>query len=339
MKRKRFLLAALAVLAAHPGRAIAPKEGGSKNVAVLLFPGVQIIDYTGPWEVLGHASVNGQPAFRIYSVAETTSPIETAMGMTVIPSFSFARAPRPDVLVIPGGNVDGSLEKEAVIRWIQESARTAQVVLSVCNGAFFLARAGLLDGLEATTFAGMIDDLQAAAPKTKVVRDRRFVDNGKIVTAAGLSSGIDGALHVIEKLYGKGTAQVAAVGMEYDWRPDSGYARASLADRHLAPAYETIRGYSRSVVRHEGTRDGWETAWRIESSATPAAVLERLDAAFEGRPGWTPQGRAGTGSAPESRWMLRDPDGRTWIETTRVEPATAGKDCRVTVTLARVSTG
>ncbi len=336
---KRILLAAVVFLAAHSGPAVSPKVGGSRNVAVLIFPGVQIIDYTGPWEVFGHASVNGRPAFRIYSVAATASPIETAMGMTVIPSFSLARAPKPDVLVIPGGDVSGSLEDEAVIRWIQVSAHTAEVVLSVCNGAFLLARAGLLDGLEATTFAGMIEDLKHAAPKTKVVRDRRFVDNGKIVTSAGLSSGIDGSLHVIEKLYGKGTAQVAALGMEYDWRPDSGYARANLADRYLAPAYETIRQYPRSVVSHEGTRDRWETSWKIEAAATPAAILERLDAAFDGRPGWTRQGRSGAGGASESRWMLRDPEGKSWLETTRVEWAAGGKDCRVTVTLARLATG
>ena len=147
---KRATLAALILLAALPALAIGPKEGtgGAKNVAILLFPGVQIIDYTGPWEVLGHARVDGKPAFKIYSVAETASPFDTAMGMTVIPSYTFAKAPKPDVLVLPGGNVDPQLSNEGIIRWIRESAKTAEVVLSVCNGAFFLAQAGLLDGLE-----------------------------------------------------------------------------------------------------------------------------------------------------------------------------------------------
>jgi len=134
---KRRLFAILILLAALPVRALGPKDGGPRNVAVLLFPGVQIIDYTGPWEVLGHAHVDGKRAFRIYSVAETATPIETAMGMTVIPSFPLARAPRPDVLVIPGGNVSPQLDNPAVLRWIRENARTADVVLSVCNGAFF----------------------------------------------------------------------------------------------------------------------------------------------------------------------------------------------------------
>jgi putative intracellular protease/amidase len=334
---KRSLLAILVLASALPAAAVGPKDGPERNVAVLLFPGVQIIDYTGPWEVLGHAQVEGRRAFRIYSVAETTSPIETAMGMTVIPGFDLARAPKPDVLVIPGGNVDSQIDNPAVIRWIQESARSAEVVLSVCNGAFFLAQAGLLDGLEATTFAGMIDDLRKAAPKARIVRDKRFVDNGKIITAAGLSSGIDGALHVIEKLLGKGAAQVAAVGMEYDWRPDSGWARASLADRHLFPGFQAVSAYPRTLVRYEGTRDRWETSWRIRTDAPAKAVLERLDAALSDE-GWArlPR-RGGPAGAAESQWRFRDSDGSAWTEATKVEPVSGEKGYRVTLTVVRAS--
>jgi putative intracellular protease/amidase len=326
---KRAALAALILLAALPALAIGPKEGtrGAKNVAILLFPGVQIIDYTGPWEVLGHARVDGKPAFKIYSVAETASPFDTAMGMTVIPSYTFAKAPKPDVLVLPGGNVDPQLSNEGVIRWIRESAKTAEVVLSVCNGAFFLAEAGLLDGLEATTFAGMIDDLQRSAPKTKVVRDKRFVDNGKIITSAGLSSGIDGALHVIEKLYGRGTAQVAAVGMEYDWRPDSGWARASLADMQLFPAFAAVGEYPRRVVKHEGTKDRWETSWKVTTTASAQVLQENMDKAF-GEAGWKRQGPGA---------YRYEGDGGAWTETTRVVPAAgdSNKGYTVTTTVAR----
>jgi len=328
---KRAALVALILLAALPMLAIGPKDGagGAKNVAILLFPGVQIIDYTGPWEVLGHARIDGKPAFKIYSVAETASPFETAMGMTVIPSYTFAKAPKPDILVLPGGNVDPQLSNEGIIRWIRESAKTAEVVLSVCNGAFFLAQAGLLDGLEATTFAGMIDDLQRSAPKTKVVRDKRFVDNGKIITSAGLSSGIDGALHVIEKLYGKGTAQLAAVGMEYDWRPDSGWARASLADMQLFPAFAAVGEYPRRVVKHEGTKDRWETSWKVTTTASAQALQENMDKAF-GEAGWKRQGPGA---------FRHEGDGGAWTETTRVVP-TAGdsnKSYIVTTTVARAN--
>jgi transcriptional regulator GlxA family with amidase domain len=168
------------------------------RLAVLLFDGVQIIDYTGPWEVFGHASIHNRPAFEIYSVSQTAAPLTTNMGMSVNPTYTFANAPAPDVILLPGGNVRPQLSNTAVLAWIQDSSRKARVVFSVCNGAFFLAKAGLLDGLEATTFAHLIPQLKEAAPKARIVSDRRFVDNGKIVTAAGLSSGIDGALHVIE---------------------------------------------------------------------------------------------------------------------------------------------
>jgi putative intracellular protease/amidase len=334
--RSRYLagIVLLAVLAASTARGLGPGEAAPKNVAILLFPGVQIIDYTGPWEVLGHAWVNGHRAFRIYSVAETPAPIRTSMGMSVNPEFTYSNAPSADVLVIPGGGVDPQLDNAATIAWLKASAKKAEVVLSVCNGAFFLAKAGLLDGLEATTFAGMIDDLRAAAPRTKVVRDKRFVDNGRVVTAAGLSSGIDGALHVIEKLYGKGAAQMAAVGMEYDWRPDSGYARASLADRHLAPAYEAAREFPGTVLRHEGTRDRWETSWKIAPAASAEAILAAFDAALAAEKSWQRQGPSIRGTV-ESRWKYKDSDGASWTEATRVEPLKGEKGYQVTVSVVR----
>lgn len=326
---KRTVALTILFLAGSTGLALGPKDGGGRKVAILIFPGVQIIDYTGPWEVLGHAYVNGKPAFQMYTVSDSTDPITTSMGMSVNPTFRFGKEPKPDVIVLPGGHVDPQLENPAVIRWLQENAKGAELILSVCNGAFFLAKAGLLDGLEATTFAGLIDELKAAAPKTRVVSDKRFVDNGKIITAAGLSSGIDGALHVIERLCGKGTAQVAATSLEYDWRPDSGYARASLADKRLSPGFDAIREFPvRSIVRHEGTRDRWETSWKIQTDASAAEVLERLDRAFGETPG---AAKLGAGA-----WKLADQDGTSWTESTRVA-AEKGKTPAyvVTMTVAR----
>jgi putative intracellular protease/amidase len=314
------------LLGASPMQAIGPKPAASgKNVAILIFPGVQIIDYTGPWEVLGHAYVDDQPVFHMYTVSDSTDPITTSMGMSVNPTYRFGQEPKPDLIVVPGGHVGPQLENAAVIRWLRERAQGAELVLSVCNGAFFLAKAGLLDGLEATTFAGLIDELKEQAPKTKVVTDKRFVDNGKIITAAGLSAGIDGALHVIERVCGKGVAQVAAVSLEYDWRPDSGYARASLADRRLSPGFDAIREFpSRTVVSHQGTRDRWETSWRIQTDASAAAVLQKFDSAFAGSPGAS---RLAAGS-----WRLPGEDGTSWTEATSVQRAD-GRPASLLVTL------
>ena len=235
------------------------QKAAARNLAILIFDGVQIIDYTGPYETFGHVHIGDAHAFNIYTVSEKTNPITTSMGMSVNPKYDFQNAPKPDVLVIPGGDVRGQLDSPNVLKWVREKANGAEMVLSVCNGSFILAKAGLLDGLEATTTAGLIPRLREAAPKVKVVDDRRFVDNGKIITAAGLSSGIDGALHVIERLFGKGTAQMAALGMEYNWDPESKYVRAALADKYMRFNYDvkTIDGGWKPLSR-SGSQDLWE---------------------------------------------------------------------------------
>jgi transcriptional regulator GlxA family with amidase domain len=202
-----------------------PAQANRKKIAILIFEGVQIIDYTGPYEVFGQAG------FDVFTVAARPDAITTVMGMNVVPKFTLENTPKPEVIVIPSGEVTQTQNDPQVIKWIQENTPGAEQVLSVCNGAYILARTGLLDGLSATTFYGLIDGLAAVAPKTKVVTDQRYVDNGKIITTAGISSGIDGSLYVVSKMMGKRRAQMAALNMEYNWQPDSNYARASFADR------------------------------------------------------------------------------------------------------------
>jgi len=190
-----------------------------KNVAILLFPGVQIIDYAAPYEVFGQAHTH------VFTVAEKAGPITTAMGSVVIPAYTLENSPRVDVLVVPGGDaVFVEVENAKLIRWIRSTAANSQFVLSVCSGAFLLAKAGLLDGLEATTFHLAIDALASAAPKTRVVRGQRYVDNGKVITSGGLTAGIDGSLHVVERLFGAAKARAVAKQLEYEstgfeWNP------------------------------------------------------------------------------------------------------------------------
>jgi transcriptional regulator GlxA family with amidase domain len=345
-RRAVFPALAIAATATFSGSLSAATHSAAaarpRNLAILVFEGVQIIDYTGPWEVFGHAMAGEhQQAFEIYTVAPKAGTITTAMGMSVNPKYSFANAPRADVLVLPGGDVEPFMDDAAVKKWVQESAKNAEIVLSVCNGAFFLGRAGLLDGLEATTFAGLIDELQKAAPKARVVRDRRFVDNGKIITSAGLSSGIDGALHVIERLLGKGTAQVAATALEYDWRPDGGYVRAMLADRHLSRAYEAVRQFDRTVVSHEGNRDRWETRWLVRTELSPREALGRLEAAIPAAKGWSHDPSPAPSVSPETArtvWRYRDEKGQSWVATTSAEPA-SGEKGRLLITVGIVRGG
>ena len=111
-----------------------------RSVAILLFPGVQIIDYTAPWEVFGQAR------WRVFSVAETRDTITTSMNMKVIPEYTLADHPKADIIVIPGGNVTANLTREPILQWITRQNETAEIVMSVCNGAYFLGKAGLLDG-------------------------------------------------------------------------------------------------------------------------------------------------------------------------------------------------
>ncbi|HEX6863200.1 MAG TPA: DJ-1/PfpI family protein [Thermoanaerobaculia bacterium] len=300
------------------------RAASRRDVAILLFEGVQIIDYTGPYEVFGHAWTPEGPAFRMYTVAEKAGPITTNMGMSVNPRYTFANAPKPDVIVLPGGGVDPHLENPAVMAWVKEAAKDAEVVLSVCNGAFFLAEAGLLDGLEATTFAGMIDRLRTAAPRTRVVDDQRWVDNGRIITTAGLSSGIDGSLHVIEKLLGRGYAQRAALGMEYNWQPELNWARAALPDRLVR--VDTPRDLPVVPLLTQGTTDRWEKQWSVATGESADAFLQRVNQLLETSNKWTREANGG--------WTFKDAQGRAWNGTAAVEPLAPGK-LKLTMKIAR----
>ncbi|MEO6393727.1 MAG: DJ-1/PfpI family protein [Pyrinomonadaceae bacterium] len=316
----------------------APAEGkkpGQRNLAILLFEGVQIIDYTGPFETFGHVYNDDGPAFNIYTIAEKSAPITTAMGMSVNPKYTFENAPEPDVLMIPGGGVRQHLDNAVVIKWIQDKSRSAEIVLSVCNGAFFLAKAGLLDGLEATTTAGLIPDLRAMATKTRVVDDRRFVDNGKIITAAGLSSGIDGALHVIERLFGRGTAQMSALGMEYNWNPESKYARAALADKFLRFDYDVkvVAGGWKPLSR-EGDRTWWENRWLVTTESTPTEVMDQINATLaagktydnSSNIKWTRVDATAHSNGLQSSWLFADEKGANWSGTARIETVAGEKN-------------
>jgi transcriptional regulator GlxA family with amidase domain len=311
----------LLLLALSPGiPASSPWQAPARTrAAILIFDGVQIIDYAGPLEVLYQADLE------VFTVAASPGPITTAAGMRVIPSYTLAAAPAADVLVVPGGDVEGVLDNPAALAWVTRRAAAARYVLSVCNGAFILAKAGLLDGLAATTFHDLIPELRRAAPKTRVVADQRFVDNGKIVTTAGLSSGIDGTLRVVEKLLGKGKAQQVALNMEYRWEPDVPYARASFADLHLRRLFgrrlrlDVPGGGESRLLSTEGGTDRWQVRWEL-ATATPLADLEAaLARLLADRGRWTPRGAAaGFGLARE--WTFTDAERRPWNAWVELQP-------------------
>lgn len=309
------------------------------RAAILIFDGVQIIDYTGPYEVFGQAG------FDTFTVAERPDPVTTSMGMIVTPNYTLDQSPQPDVIVIPGGNIDPALGSPKVIRWIQEKERGARHVLSVCNGAFILAKTGLLDGLSTTTFYGLIDELKRVAPKTKVVTDRRYVDNGKYISTAGISSGIDGSLHVVSKIRGAGRAQMVALNMEYNWDPDSKYARASLADRHIRRVFgRGLRLDSPAVSRHEvlstkGGTERWEVTWEIESASSAPELLKLLGGKLVGDARWTARdaGKAATPNA--GAWQFADEAGAPWHASADIRPAGAANKFTLSLRVERAARG
>jgi putative intracellular protease/amidase len=294
-----------------------------KRVGILIFDGVQIIDYTGPYEIFQGAG------FDVYTVALTKDPIATVAGMTVVPKYAFADAPQPDILVVPGGGVGGALGSAATLKWVADTTAHTQHTMSVCNGAFILARAGLLDGLTATTTYGNVPKLRAQYPKTKVVDDQRYVDNGKIITTGGLTAGIDGALHVVSLTLGKGVAQQVALGEEYDWRPDGGFVRGGLGDTQLTPWLDsTVDGTGHwDVVSTNGGTDRWEVVAEGTSNLTPAALLDHIGkgCATEGK--WTsvPPSAATSEAANSSRWTFTGRDGKPWNGTLTVSAAPAAE--------------
>ncbi|HWL93586.1 MAG TPA: DJ-1/PfpI family protein [Phycisphaerae bacterium] len=196
-----------------------------KNVAILIWDGVEVLDFTGPAEVFAAARAYGRPAFNVYTVAPSSAAITSQGFITVTPNHTVANCPTPDIIVIPGGGTQPITSDEKTLEWIKESSLETEAVLSVCSGAFVLAKCGLLDDIEATTWYGAIDALRREAPKTKVHAGRRLVDSGDIVTAAGVSAGIDGALHLVSRLCGSDIARNTAKYMEYHWLPefDQGY--------------------------------------------------------------------------------------------------------------------
>lgn len=189
------------------------------TVAILIFDDVEVLDFCGPFEVFSVANRDAEPAFfDVYTVAKAKTVVARG-GLMVTAKYSLTECPLADVLVIPGGIGVRSIMDDATIRdWIGTQAETSQLVTSVCTGALLLGRCGLLDGLEATTYHQCIEELRAVAPRTTVLTDRRFVDNGRLITSAGISAGIDMSLHIVSRLVGLAAAREVAERMEYDWR-------------------------------------------------------------------------------------------------------------------------
>ena len=218
----------------EPANPLKPPADASIPVAFVISDGAVIIDFCGPWEVFqdvslpAHGVQQMHDAFQLYTVSETTKPIRASAGMKILPDYTFDNAPAPKVIVIPAQRSAG----EPALQWIRKYSKTADITMSVCTGAFVLAEAGLLAGKSATTHHSAFKTLAMKDPSIHVKRGARFVEQGSIATAGGLSSGIDLALRVVERYYGRQVAEATAYDMEYQgqgWKnPDSNQVYAAL---------------------------------------------------------------------------------------------------------------
>jgi len=194
------------------------------NVGIFVFNEVEVLDFAGPYEVFTTASrvhKRGHPGasdpFTVFTVGRTLDPVRARAGLSVFPDFGFDKHPDIDLLLIPGGVVTAELEKPEVIGWVAQTARRARLSASICTGAFLLARTGLLDRKSATTHWEDISDLRAMFPTVTVLEQLRWVDEGTVVSSAGISAGIDMSLHLVERLVSRQLAERTARQMEFDW--------------------------------------------------------------------------------------------------------------------------
>lgn len=223
-----------------------PTTSGNKiPVAFALSPGAEVVDFSGPWGVFEYVYLPDadMKPFELFTVAETLAPVTVSGGMAIVANHTFETAPQPKLIVVPAIEGDPS---EAMVKWLVEASKGTDLTMSVCNGAFVLAKAGLLAGKRATCHHGSYALFQADFPDIAVKRGARYVDEGRIATSGGLSSGIDLALHVVERYFGTEIVENTATALEYQgqgWKdPDSNqqFAKRPVStDEHpLCPVCE-----------------------------------------------------------------------------------------------------
>ena len=198
-----------------------------RGVGIFIFDDVEVLDFAGPFEVFSTAArvaardgASPEP-FRVFTVAAVRAPVRARGGLRIEPGFAFGEHPPLDVLIVPGGVVTAALDQHEVIAWITASAARAMLTASVCTGAFLLGKAGLLAGRRATTHWEDLVELRKLLPETQILGERRWVDEGSIVTSAGISAGIDMCLHLVARLAGEELAQRTAKQMDYRWNRDA----------------------------------------------------------------------------------------------------------------------
>ncbi len=188
------------------------------SVGIFLFNEVEVLDFAGPFEVFSVTEVNEEKPFTVYTVSENGEMITARNGLKVQPDYSIENLPPVDILIIPGGLSarEYEIKNEIVIKWIRQQMKEVKLMTSVCTGALLLAKAGLLEGLKATTHWASIEKFKNEFQNVEVIENVKFVDEGHIITSAGISAGINMAFHIVKNLLGVHVAEDTAKRMEYD---------------------------------------------------------------------------------------------------------------------------
>lgn len=189
------------------------REGGIK-VGILIYEGVELLNFAGPGEVFAATA-----GFEVFTLGLSPQPVTSQGFVDVVPAYWINNCPPIDILVLPGGNVRALLGHERLLCWIRSQSIKTSHILSICTGAALLAKAGLLHRRKVTTFHSFFEELQQLAPSAILVPQARLTDNGQIITTAGISAGIDGALYLVARLKGEEVAGQTATYMEYTGWP------------------------------------------------------------------------------------------------------------------------
>jgi len=205
-----------------------------KRVGIVIFDDVEVLDFCGPFEVFSAVRLNEdkrreEPSpFEVLLVAEKLSPVRAGGGMQVLPQHSFQSCPRLDILVVPGGwGTRRELDNPAMLDWLRQRAAEVETLASVCTGSMLLGFAGLLDGRHATTHWKSLDWMRDAFPSVTVEYGRHVVEDGRVLTSAGISAGIDLSLKAVARYCGEAVARATAKHMEYPY-PDSNARRVAV---------------------------------------------------------------------------------------------------------------
>lgn len=210
-----------------------------RNVGIVLFNGVEVLDFASPFEVFSVASeLNNFEIFEVFTISENMTPIISVNGLSVNAKYTFSDCPKIDVLIIPGGSrTNQLLENQTFLDFIDERHKTSEITVSICSGARVLGKLGLLDGIQYATHHQVYDHLIEIAPNGIPMRDLRFVSDGKVYTSGEISAGIDLSFHVLSTLCGNDILKETAEYMEYELKYDNIKANKKFS------LYELLRVY------------------------------------------------------------------------------------------------